>query len=353
MHRAMYAIIVFAVTMSTTSHAESLNYYEPHFTGWALNVDNDLFVDRDQHYTGGVSFTLSGKSVVNHSLSVDYLRRSINRLFGFNRMFQSEIYVTQHASDAGFTLFTPKEITEHTPQHNDHPYASLFFWSNSETVVLPQRKIAYQSSFTLGVLGLSLAEDIHSRLHASTNSRTPNGWHHQISAGGEPTARYSVGIRKNLAQHIGQHSLGYDISASTEANLGFTTGTSAGIQLRWGRIASPWWQSPTHHGEYVNLGSRSAIGKNSAPVNELFFYAGGTIGYRLYNALLQGQFRHSSVTFEKNRRQPLIGDIWAGIAFQAPSGINTRIYTRARSSEIDSLGNNPQIWGGFTVSHAL
>ena len=46
------------------------------------------------------------------------------------------------------------------------------------------------SSFTFGMIGLHAAETLHRHVHRPIGNEMPQGWEHQISAGGEPTARY-------------------------------------------------------------------------------------------------------------------------------------------------------------------
>lgn len=350
------ALIIFLLSgINFDANASEMGDVERYDTGWAFNFDNDLLVggDRDQDYTGGVSLALSGSRVINGPLSVDGLRKSLNGLSRFVQAFEREPHFSLHTMDAGFALFTPSDITRAAPQKNDHPYGSLFFLSNSEQVIIPAKRVSYQSVLTVGMLGLPLAEDIQSALHDGTGSDTPMGWDNQISAGGEPTARYTIGVRKGITQSINSNRLGYEINLTSEANIGFTTDANAGFNIRWGRLATPWWSFSPHQAEYVNLGSSTSSSRNYLRVKEFFFYAGGAVKYRIYNALLQGQFRHSEVSFDRNELESIIGEVWGGVNIELPSRLRVGLFARARTPEFNKPDARAPAWGGLTISRAL
>ncbi|MFK7856869.1 MAG: lipid A-modifier LpxR family protein [Granulosicoccus sp.] len=357
MQRSLRTLGLLALLMVSTNVVSATKAVdnEDYNTGWAFHIDNDLLVggDRDQDYTGGMSLAFSGSRAARHTLSVDGTRKSLNRLSGFNRAFANTLHFTLHSMDAGFALFTPSNITETAAQHQDHPYASLFFLSNSEQIVLADRRSSYQSSFTIGLLGLPLAEDIQSALHERTGSDTPKGWKNQISEGGEPTARYTIGVLKNILHFTNQDRLGFEINLTGEADIGFTTGAHAGINIRMGRLATPWWSFSPHQAEYVNQGAATPNSPNFLRAREFFFYMGGAVKYRLYNALLQGQFRQSEVSFDRSELESIIGEVWAGVHMELPSRLRIGLFARARNSEFKAQGAREPVWGGLSISRAL
>ena len=348
----LIALIVAAIGMNSSVLADALMNIEQRNTGWALQIDNDLLVGSDQDYTGGLSIAISGSRATRSMLSVDTLRESLNALSGFTRAYERNHHFNLHSLDAGFALYTPSDISRDAPQHNDHPYASVFFLSNTQQAIVPAKRIAFQSVMTVGLLGLPLAKDIQSALHESTGSEIPKGWNHQISAGGEPTARYTIGVRRGLLQSINQDRFGFELNVNSEANIGFTTDLNAGFNLRWGRLATPWWSFAPHQDEYVKLGSAAPNSANYLNVKEFFFYAGGALRYRLYNALLQGQFRHSEVTFGRSELEALIGEVWAGVNIELPSRLRIGVFARARSSEFDDPQSRSPVWGGISISRS-
>ena len=84
--------------------------------------------------------------------------------------------------------FTPSDVLDPRPIQNDRPYASLLFTSNGRVQVSGDRS-AWTSSLSVGLLGLPLSGELHKGVHKVTGSDPPRGYDHQISAGGEPTAR--------------------------------------------------------------------------------------------------------------------------------------------------------------------
>ena len=173
---------------------------EKHNSGWQINADNDLLTGQstDRDYTGGLALTLSGRRVQDYLLSIDGWRAGIDGLIKFSQLYRSSDYMSYHSQQYGMTLFTPDDIDSVTPVYDDRPYASLFFLSNTEFTVVPEKNTAYVSILSIGLLGLDLAEDVQRSLHSITDSDVPGGWQHQVSSGGEPTAMLTYGVQNNL-----------------------------------------------------------------------------------------------------------------------------------------------------------
>lgn len=90
--------------------------------------------------------------------------------------------------------------------------------------------------FTVSALGLPLADSIQSGIHSVIGSELPEVWNSQISEGGEPTVRYSLGVQKTIIEGGGPW-LSMQFSVNSEANIGFTTDASVGFGFRWGRVS--------------------------------------------------------------------------------------------------------------------
>jgi len=119
------------------------------------------------------------------------------------------------------------------------------------------------------LIGLPLAGEIQTALHEILGAEESQGWDNQISAGGEPTFRYSLSRTQNhslsakLADHI-------EIKSSMEANPGFTTDVGLALSMRAGAIQTPWWSFNLHNAEYTSAWVRQPPLRNQvASVNPI------------------------------------------------------------------------------------
>lgn len=174
---------------------------DPAGVGAGLVLDEHLLTNasRDQDYNGGGEVTLSGART-------GAVPRVLDRMLGFvdrKSCGATGLPAMQdhasHALAAGLLVFTPRDLGSRTVVRGDRPYASLFFMSAGRRYTNPESNVAYDTSLTLGVLGLSAAGDVQRLLHDMTGSHQPHGWSHQISSGGEPTIRYELARQELLA----------------------------------------------------------------------------------------------------------------------------------------------------------
>lgn len=249
-------------------------------------------------------------------------------------------------------MFTPSDISISEPIPDEHPYASLFFIANAEQTVVPESNVAYQSTFTLGLLGLDTAEDLQEAIHDIVDSEEPQGWDNQISSGGELTARYTVSRQQTHSQHYGPNGVGHEFKTALEGNIGFSTDVNAGLSWRWGRISTPWWSFNPHQAEYINLGSPAIAKPKGNSQKEFFLWAGANIKYRLYNAILQGQFRDSEVTFRRSELEHVIGEAWIGVTKEFSRGFAGSFFVRGRTEEIKGPNERMPVWAGIILSRA-
>jgi hypothetical protein len=71
----------------------------------------------------------------------------------------------------------------------------------------------------------------------------------------------------------------------------------------------------------------------------------------VYNAFLQGQFRHSDLRYGEGDVNPMLGEAWAGIETQTASGWAVQYLARWESPELVSgPGSRSLIWGSIEVS---
>ena len=347
-------LISLALTSLPGLASDNFPLFEKDRTGWALYVDNDLFVDasEDQDYTGGIAVTLSGALAAEYSLSVDGWLTALNSFSKFERLYGEPDHFQRHNFEFGFTLFTPSDISTSEPIPDDHPYASLFFVSSTQQTIVPDRNVSYQSSLTVGFLGLGIAEDVQGAIHNIVGATKPQGWANQISAGGEPTARYGLSRSKNHILHQGYRGMRTELRTSIEANVGFSTDAAVGMSWRWGRINTPWWSYNPHQAEYINLGAPVAASRTSGSRGDFYVWAGASLKFRFYNAILQGQFRDSEVTYKRSELEPVIAEAWIGVTREFKGGFNASLFLRGRTKEISGRSGGAPVWGGIIISRA-
>ena len=322
---------------------------EKYNSGWRINTDNDLLTGQttDRDYTGGLALTLSGRRAQEYPVSIDAWRAGIDGLIHFPHLYRSNETMSFHSQQYGMTLFTPEDIQSLAPVYDDRPYASLFFMSNSEVTVLVDEDIAYVSRLTIGLLGLDAAEDVQSFLHELTDSDVPNGWQNQISSGGEPTAMLSYSMQNNLVS-----TQRHQLKAEYEANLGFVTDVNAGVSWRWGRINSPWWTFNPYQSKYIQQSMPVFSSESDGKKNELYLWAGGRINLRLYNALLQGQFRHSDVKVSNDEMERLVAEYWFGMTAEFMKKYYASLFLRGHTEEFEGVNARDAAWVGLVFSRA-
>ncbi|MBV1908549.1 MAG: lipid A deacylase LpxR family protein [Kangiellaceae bacterium] len=322
---------------------------EPDDIGWALYVDNDLFAlrDGDRDYTGGLSLTLSGARATKYWFSLNSALESINDFTGISTLHnQSDRQL--HSIETGFTVFTPSNITEIEDQLGDRPFASLLYLSNTRESIDLENDSAWVSSFTIGVLGSKLVEELQTEIHSATGSEEPTGWDNQISDGGELTFRYSI-AKQNLFHFNYQGDNHIEVSTTSQASVGYITEASFGMAVRIGEFDTPWYSFRPQFNDYSEKSSSLAGIKKGT--DELYFWGGFNLHARLYNSFLQGQFKDTSAAFSSSEIRPLVADAWIGVTKQFTSGWRLSYLLRGQTSELKSeLADRSTVWGGFILS---
>ncbi|AKE52053.1 lipid A deacylase LpxR family protein [Kangiella geojedonensis] len=326
---------------------------EKEVTGWAIHFDNDLLVPssgRDQDYTGGLGVELAGRKAATGWWSIDPLLGQLDNTFGYDSNVQDEFF-TLHSAQFGLIVFSPSEIGNNGTIYDDRPFANLLHVSNTRRYISEAEAPVYQSTLTLGVLGTKLGSSIQKGIHKATGSESPTGWDHQISDGGEPTFKYSLSRQSLLASDFNaSRNTEYEIKYSASASVGYITEASVALSGRWGLINTPWWSFTPENSDYNSLPA-PVIG-NSVRDNISEFYVSGGVKLRAraYNSFLQGQFRHSDVTFSGSELEHLIGEAWVGVTKQVEN-YRVSYVVRYQTNEIkDGVGSRNSLWAGVTVS---
>jgi hypothetical protein len=328
---------------------------EEYDAGWTLAFDNDVmsFADRDSDYTAGVAVTFAGSRVAEWPITLDRPASWLDPLVPMHE----DLGTVQplHAMQVGLIAFTPEDLDISEPILDDRPYASLLFLSNSRVFVTDPWHPAYETSFTVGVLGLDLAGDLQHAFHSALNvGETPKGWDNQISEGGEPTVRATWARQALLGSRSREGAAGRELKWRVEGSVGYLTEASIALSGRWGRINTPWWSVAPERADYVSQLAPVLGAPMRKGVRELYLWAGLKTRVRAYNAFLQGQFRDSVVTVPSSKVERLIGEAWLGVTWQIARACRLSYVARYQTPEVE---NGPAgrglLWAGLLITNDL
>lgn len=337
-NRAMLLIIIsifFGVnTKSFARSEETLSFV----------LDNDVLVPgtRDQDYTGGLNISYSSETADNSFL---YFKAPLNfadKIVGLKNE-KKNIY----SVEAGLYGFTPENTQQAQANQEDRPYASILYLSNAHERLSSDQLSATQTTLTVGILGLSWFGHLQNNIHRTTGSEKAMGWDNQISNGGELTARYQFSHQSAI--DLGRFKINspkIEAKFSQQLSIGFITEAALSISTRVGRLNSSWW---SFNPELSNYGEQGAgeVGHKG----ESYFFAGASIKARVYNAFLQGQFRHSDVKLENNELNHLLAEVWLGYTKAFGEGFQLSYLVRAHTSEVKKgTADRALVWGGLVIS---
>lgn len=234
----------------------------------------------------------------------------------------------------GLLFYTPENLTRHSVNAEDRPYANLLFVAHSREQA-SERSIT-RVTLSGGIIGSRLGSSTFRTIHDVTGSEQPNAYTKQISDGGEPTIRVGWTRYTRLTDRLTQFGK-VALIAETAASVGYATDASIGIAFRVSKKPQ-WW----------GAGRDEFLTHLDEP--QRHDHSGIFGGFRLravgYNALLQGQFRPSAHTINTGRLKRLVGELWLGVATQY-KGLDIRYAIRTQSAEFS--GGRNQIWGSLTI----
>ncbi|HEX7079740.1 MAG TPA: lipid A deacylase LpxR family protein [Gammaproteobacteria bacterium] len=320
--------------------------------GFRVSIDNDLlsYGQSDADYTAGFAVTLAGRRAASSPFSLDTAVGWLDPLVPATR--RSHPPYRLHSLQVGLMAFTPDNLNTAAPIFDDRPYASLLFVSNGRTFVSDPMEPVYDTSFTVGLLGLDVAKLLQKGLHEALQlDEVPAGWDHQISDGGEPTLRFMWARQALLASDFQSDRREHEIKWRTEASVGYVTEAAISVSGRWGRINTPWWSFAPEHGDYV-LQPSPVIGTAVRDdVRELYLWGGVKIRARAYNAFLQGQFRDSDVEIDGDAIERITAEAWIGVTWQPAPVLRLSYAARYQTAELErGPGSRDIRWAGFIVS---
>lgn len=318
--------------------------------GWTVHLDNDLFAftEDDRDYTAGISVTLGGKDAAGPkplSRALDW----IDRKTGFGA--DGDDAEGARSFEVGVLLFTPQDLDAEEPLFDDRPYANLAYLSSSRLTHDPSSRTAYQSSLTVGVLGMPWVEHLHRTVHVAFGSREPKGYRHQISDGGEPTARYAVS-RYRLLRTGTYRERPYHLRFGLSGSIGYLTEASADLAFRWGNLNTPWWSSSPSLADYGGHPPIRLARESPARAGfRLQVAAGVSVRLRAYNAFLQGQFRSSDVTYSASRLNPALLEAWLGVTTVFRNNLSITYTLRHQTEEIRTGdGSRESSWASIAIA---
>ncbi len=310
--------------------------------GFSLYVDQDFFIparNEDRDYTMGFALELFWEKIPEE---VDYLDRAITWLDqnATGGLLAKSIAPTTRSIMLGSVNFTPDDLAASAPLSDDRPYASLLFVSGKQMFESSNKEWVIGSELQVGLLGLGIARSAQTKMHGYTRSLTgedtpvdPKGWSHQISDGGELTFKYHQSFGQELVNEDA-----FDIAWTTDASVGYQTNASLGVQLRVGRRDSKFWTLPY---DPVNRGNFVPSTKG----DELYVWAAFRGRGVVYDALLQGQFRESDVTFSSGEIKRFVQEGGVGLT-AAWKPIQITLALNYKSAELEGQAARSHYWGG-------
>lgn len=311
---------------------------------WSVAFNDDFLVpgSRDQDYTAGLSASYTGANAARFWFSLDRPLGALDGLFGLGD--RSPQGIVGHSIEAGIYAFTPEDISLSRVQPDDRPYASLIYLSSARVQINSARDLAWHTTLTVGLLGVPLAGDAQNAVHKVIGSKHAQGWSHQISDGGEPTARYEV-ARQHYLPMSSDH---LEVKSTQSLSVGYLTQARWDLSFRYGRINSPWWR---FNPDLASYGEGSSNAGRSGRAPEHYLWGGVGLVARAYNVFLEGQFRHSDRTYAWDQLNHGLLEAWLGYTFAFENGYRVSYVLRGHTSEVRrGVGDRNVLWGGLIVA---
>jgi hypothetical protein len=302
--------------------------------------------EHDRDYTFGAAFTRVADDAVE---GPGWLARALDttdRLLAVPRAASGD----SRAFELGVQIFTPDDLPAEEPLPDDRPYANLLYAASSRLTQDAAHRAVYQSTLTLGVLGLPVVGNAHRAVHDLLGNPLPSGYDHQISDGGEPTFRYAFAKHRLIASggaDARPHSLRFGFGAS----VGYITEANVEIAFRSGPERVAWWSAPPLPAGYAGQPAIESRRDAVAAARGVVVEGGLIVRARVYNALLQGQVRHSDVTFASDELEHILVEAWLAFSIVQRNGINVSYTLRWQSPEIsEGTGSRSFSWGSLSFA---
>lgn len=336
--------------------------------GVSLVLEQDVLIgftglNSDRNYTQGFGISLTSSRLSTHLDSLFYLRRKPKYYYNLPTKIAIQL--------AGFT---PDELRDSLPIIGDRPYSTVIFLSLQDFRVDQENYRSRSWSFYGGLLGLpNAAKNIQTAIHKPMNDNNtkppynPEGWHNQISNGGEPTALISYSIKwlinsASLEQEAIQnnssrnHGFRSQLTHSINLDLLYITQFTYGLDYRFGKInLRNWYQNVGWEMDPIGvIGTDIDTNKlnyfyQEHPELELYGFVGIKSGLMLYNASLHGQFNSTEYRLPYKDTGFFTNTGRVGVAVDWKK-LGISIYLAWKSSEIMTKYARIHSWGGFTIT---
>ena len=86
--------------------------------------------------------------------------------------------------------------------------------------------------------------------------------------------------------------------------------------------------------------------------DEFYLWVGARLNLRIYNAFLQGQFRHSEVTVSSSDMQRMVAEYWFGATMEFAEKYYLSLLLRGHTEEFKGPSARSAAWGGVVFSRA-
>jgi len=146
------------------AHAAPADDFQP----FAITFENDVFVNSDDNYSDGVQASWARRQTAGESGLCRHFRCDAGQ----------DVTLTHKI---GQLMYTPTDITNPTPQPDDHPWAGMLYYQRSYDLPISERESMTVSGLA-GIIGPhALAKQAQKFIHRHiTDSPDPQGWDNQI-----------------------------------------------------------------------------------------------------------------------------------------------------------------------------
>ena len=340
--RTLIFCVLFLNIYSSMASAEQAEKNEEKSSGIGIYIDQDMFVpfsNEDRDYTMGFAVEFFwGKDKGLYPL--DSLVKTAGEWLGIEDSDNGIV----HSFMLGTLAYTPDDLSNSQPIFDDRPYSSLIYLSNKR--VFTDGKNALAAEVLLGVIGSKLPGEFQAGFHSiyrdvfdlepTDDPVEPKGWQHQISDGGELTLRLRL-TNSRLQEKLSIPKR-FDVTTTMGLSLGFQTNANLGFAIRAGKLRSPFWSlpyDPVNRGNFVP----------SKAEDEWYFWSAFNARFVGYDALLQGQFRHSDVTLAYDEIEHVVYDAGIGLTLGFDESQLT-ISANLKSADL-KLTSRRQVWGSI------
>jgi len=336
------AVFSAALISATPLFAANDGRDEPSSKGIGIYLDQDFFIparNEDRDYTMGIAVEFFWEDKPKVGGTLDKALEWINGKTGMT--LAGADFTIQRSLMAGSVNYTPDDLANPDPIFDDRPYSSLLYLSSKRVFTYGDKDNVLGTELQLGLLGLDVAKALQTKFHGYTRSLSdedtpvdPKGWDHQISEGGEPTLKYRISYGQGLVKKPL-----FDLAMTADVSLGYQTNASLGLQVRTGKINSRFWTLPY---DPINRGNFVPSPKAS---KEWYLWAAYRARGVAYDALLQGQFRHSDVTFDSDEIRRLVHEAGAGMTFSVQP-VQLTLSLNYKSADLEGAASRSHVWGG-------